>query len=450
MMMTRRALLAGLGVTLASGQTIRDYRTDLQHPRLLLPPRRLRLLRRERERESMRWTQFHALVAGGAEMPEPGFAYSLYWVAAGSEVYGRRAVEWALSSDGSDLRQLALVFDWCYPLLTAGDRKKIADKMSRLIAMPGAGDIAAVRSQVLAAVALTGVVEGIAEKILPAVVEGWWKGRVLDVLAKGETPFEPRDHLALMEMLHTLRDNLDIELRETAPKHFLTLPVYHLLAHYPAPYPGPENEYRIPLMKAHGEPDLREAARTRAAALAMVAYDNNSQEMQFLQGWLIQDRFLLRSPYGIPYEFLWANPYQPGLSFHYLPNVFHDPATGRLIIRSSWEDDAVWYFQAAGVMQLFRNGEIANLKQEVIQEPMNMGNTTLLPARLAAQFQVASPEDGVSRYYIVGLEPDTWYDVEVEDEEIRDVQADRGGVAELVFPPRRLARVRFQKSPPAV
>jgi hypothetical protein len=203
-------------------------------------------------------------------------------------------------------------------------------------------------------------------------------------------------------------------------------------------------------MKAHGEPDLREAARTRAAALAMVAYDNNSQEMQFLQGWLIQDRFLLRSPYGIPYEFLWANPYQPGLSFHYLPNVFHDPATGRLIIRSSWEDDAVWYFQAAGVMQLFRNGEIANLKQEVIQEPMNMGNTTLLPARLAAQFQVASPEDGVSRYYIVGLEPDTWYDVEVEDEEIRDVQADRGGVAELVFPPRRLARVRFQKSPPAV
>jgi hypothetical protein len=325
----------------------------------------------------------------------------------------------------------------------------MADKMSRLLVMPGAGDIAAVRSQVLAAVALTGVVEGIAEKILPAVVEGWWKGRVLDVLAKGETPFEPRDHLALMEMLHTLRDNLDIELRETAPKHFLTLPVYHLLAHYPAPYPGPENEYRIPLMKAHGEPDLREAARTRAAALAMVAYDNNSQEMQFLQGWLIQDRFLLRSPYGIPYEFLWANPYQPGLSFHYLPNVFHDPATGRLIIRSSWEDDAVWYFQAAGVMQLFRNGEIANLKQEVIQEPMNMGNTTLLPARLAAQFQVASPEDGVSRYYIVGLEPNTWYDVEVEDEEIRDVQADRGGVAELVFPPRRLARVRFQKSPPA-
>jgi hypothetical protein len=155
---------------------------------------------------------------------------------------------------------------------------------------------------------------------------------VLTPIQRGETPIDLRDHLALIELFHALRDNLEIDLRETAKKHFTVLPIFHLLAHYPAPFPGAENEYRVPLMKTHGEPDSREMARSRAAALAMVAYDNNAQEMQFLQGWLIQDKFLLRSAYGIPYEFLWANPYQPGLSFHYLPNVFHDPASGRLII----------------------------------------------------------------------------------------------------------------------
>ena len=35
----------------------------------------------------------------------------------------------------------------------------------------------------------------------------------------------------------------------------------------------------------------------------MVSFDTNSQEMQFLQGWLMHDRFLLRSTLGIPYEF---------------------------------------------------------------------------------------------------------------------------------------------------
>lgn len=444
-MTTRRALLALPAAGLLRAQTARNYRTELTHPRLLLPQRRLRLLRRERERQSMRWTQLETLMAGRVAMPEPGFAFALYFVASESAEHGRKAVEWALGAANRDLRQLALVYDWCHPLLTEEEKKLLAAKMVKLIGATPA-DLSDVRSRVLAAVALTGDVEGIAEKVIAPVVEQWWKKSVLDVLAKSETPIDPKDHLALMELLHVLRDNLDIDLRETAAKHFTTLPVYHLLAHYPAPFPGPENEYRIPLMKAHGEPDLREATRSRAAALAMVAFDTNSQEMQFLQGWLIQDRFLLRGAYGITYEFLWANPYQPGLSFHYLPNVFHDPATGRLIIRSTWEDDALWYFQAAGVMQMFRDGQIVNMRRDAIREPMNMGNTTLLPAALAGKFQIASPEKEQSRYYVVGLKPGGWYDLETDDEELRDVQADKGGVVELVFPPKRTAGVRLREA----
>ena len=35
-----------------------------------------------------------------------------------------------------------------------------------------------------------------------------------------------------------------------------------------------------------------------------------------LQGWLMHDSFMLKSTFGAPYEFLWANPYQPGLSYY--------------------------------------------------------------------------------------------------------------------------------------
>lgn len=423
-----------------------SYKTERQHPRLLVPAQRARLLKRETERESLRWIQFHTLVAGKVEMPEPGFAMALYYLASGSNEHGRQAIQWALGR-GNDLRQLALVFDWCQPLVSEAESRRLALKMTALLEKTAAAaDVPAVRSRVLAALALADHVDGVAEKYIQPVVEVWWKERVLGPVQKGEAPLEVSDHWALFEMFHALRDNLDIDLREGAAKFFAILPIYHLLAHYPAPFPAPESEYRLPLMKQHGEPDLREAVWSRAAALSMVAYDNNAQEMQFLQGWLIQDRYLMRGSFGIPYEFLWANPYQPGLSFHYLPNVFHDPATGRLIVRSSWEDEAVWYYQAGGVRQMFRDGQIENIGS--VKEPIVMGNTVLLEGVLAGRFEVNTEE--ATHYYIVGLKPSTRYDLEVDDEELREVATDRGGVLELNFPGGRKAVVLMRVSPEAL
>jgi hypothetical protein len=57
-----------------------EYRVYTEHPRLFLNTKRLRLLKRERERLSLRWQQFDALMSGGARMPEPGFAHALYQV----------------------------------------------------------------------------------------------------------------------------------------------------------------------------------------------------------------------------------------------------------------------------------------------------------------------------------------------------------------------------------
>src|SRR3954451_13823713 len=114
-----RMLLLGAGCLSLVAQDSGDDPVTLstEHPRLLLRTARLRLLKRERERSSMRWQQFDALERGNSPMAEPGFAYALDYQISGDAAIGRKAVEWALASK-ADLRQTALVFDWCQELLS--------------------------------------------------------------------------------------------------------------------------------------------------------------------------------------------------------------------------------------------------------------------------------------------------------------------------------------------
>ena len=58
---------------------------------------------------------------------------------------------------------------------------------------------------------------------------------------------------------------------------------------------------------------------------------------------------MLRGTFGAPYEFLWANPYQPGLSYYHVPLVYHNPDFGKLFIRSSWDNTAHWFGYFDGV-----------------------------------------------------------------------------------------------------
>src|SRR5258708_16740868 len=95
-------LLATLIATELFGQD--EYRVYTEHPRLFLTAQRLRLLKRERDRESMRWRQFDLLVRAAAQMREPGFALALHFAVTGDSAIGKRAVEWALGP-GTDLRQ---------------------------------------------------------------------------------------------------------------------------------------------------------------------------------------------------------------------------------------------------------------------------------------------------------------------------------------------------------
>jgi hypothetical protein len=432
-------LLAILGPAYADDA---DYKVYSEPPRLFLTARRLKLLQRETQRESLRWMPFEALIQGKARMPEPGFALALYGRVKGDAAACAAAVQWSLAeasaSRPAELRQMALAYDWCNGLAPEAQTAQLAARLRPALDSTS-NALPALRSRVLAAVALADLDPAKSQAVLKQAVEQWWRGGVLPGLEANHYPFTRRDEVfALVEILHVIHDNLNIDLREEAGKFFEKLPPFLILTDYPAPWPAPENEYRIPLYTENGDPDLREAALARAAELALVAYDTNSPMNQYLQGWLIIDRFLMRGAFGLPYEFLWANPYHPGLSYYYLPNLFHDD--GRLFVRSTWEEDAIWFGYADGKAQFFQNGSrhSVNWKQSVA--PLDVGAVHIVFWGTEPKFVAKETT------LVVGLEPGKAYDIELDDEEMFEARADSGGILEIHLPKERSSGARLHRA----
>ena len=417
-----------------------------EHPRLFLRPQRLKLLRRETQRQSLRWEQFQTLIGAKAVMPEPGFAYALYYQSSGDREAGRRAVAWALDPRNSDLRQLALVYDWCQELLSQAEHQSLAARLKKAIsgaALPANApkNMADARDLLLAAIAAADEAPAESKAELGVVLQKFWPATVVASLAQGRAPFPRSDALALLEILHAVRDNLNVDLRQSFPAWFKPLPLEWLLAYYPTPWPAAENEFHIPSSLdpvKDGAPDLKPAAFSRAAELAMVAFDSNAIETQVLQGWLMNDRFLMRGTFGIAYEFLWANPYQPGLSYYHVPLVFRDDTLGSLYVRSSWDDDAKWLGYFANQLQLFEGGRITVLNPELTRGPLNLEEGVVFFGKSVSQFTVPAskdPERQTEDVFIVGLKPRIVYKVEIDDEELTEAVSDIGGT--LYFPATR-------------
>jgi len=404
-----------------------------EHPRLFLRPQRLRLLRRERERQSMRWQQFDALVGGNAPMPESAFALALYYEVAGDEAAGRKAIAWALSPEAIDLRQLALVYDWCQPLLTDSDRRALQARMTKRIGETASDEsIPAARSRTLAAVALFDEVPQIPQRELQKLAYTWWRDKIARVAESGRNPVPRDDAYPLLELLHAFQDNANIDLRESARSYFKDFPVDHLMSYYPAPFQGAENDFYVGAMRRPADPDLRMAALSRAADLAMVAYDVNGPESQVLQGWLMHDKFLMRGAFGAPYEFMWANPYQPGLSYYNVPLIFYDPDLGRLYARSSWEDTGEWFGAFDGVIQKFADGHPTALNAQASLDPIDLHEAVICFGRTAVNGKPMRLKlEDEQPVFVVGLQPRRVYTIEVDDEEMFEAKSDIGGILEL-------------------
>jgi hypothetical protein len=407
-----------------------DFHVYRDAPRLLLTPQRLRLLQRERERQSPRWEQFDSLISGGAPMSEPGFAWALHFQVARQAASAKQAIDWALA-DATDaaanLRQLALVFDWCAPAMTPAQSDRLAARIERLLAIP-AKDIAGQNARVFAAIALADRLPDQGNAVLSEVVRKWWRGQIVLQLAQGQPALPREQRYALYEMLHALRDNVRIDLRESAAGYFKDLALAHLTGHYPAPFAAPENEFLVPVYLHDGNPDPAEAALSRAAGLAMVAYDTNALDSQLLQGWLMRDRFLMRGSLGAVYEFLWANPYQPGLNYDHVPLVFHEPLTGEIFARTSWDEDATWIGYFEGRLQLFQKGRLQTLRAGAAVQPLQVGTATITSAtvRDAAKLRMEN-----QTLFVLGLAPRSEYSVEIDDQELEFLGTDAGGTLQI-------------------
>ena len=263
--MTRRVAclsLLGLSAVRVRAQNRPDgFRIYSDSPRLFLRPARLKLLRRERERQSLRWEQFESLWNGNAPFPEAGWAAALHYQIAQDEGAGKRAVAWA-AGPGNDVRQIALVADWCAPLLAGQEQARVLGKLQRAIGGGPPKTIGEARDRALAAIALNDAQPDATEKVLREVFEGFWLNTFVASLEEARSRVPNADACAMMELLHAVRDNINFDLRDTFPKWFRDYPVIHLMAHYPAPWPASENEFRIPADETIEKtgPDVRKAA----------------------------------------------------------------------------------------------------------------------------------------------------------------------------------------------
>jgi hypothetical protein len=375
-------------------------------------------------------------------------------------------VAWAANagaaSDGV-VRQIALIADWCGPLLSAADKAQIFPKLDR--ALHNSANLGEARTKALAAIALADARPEVSEKALREVYEGFWTGILIPGLRSAKLHVPNGDANAMLELMHCFRDNLNYDLRDTFRDWFKDYPLTHILAHYPEPFPAPENDYRIPADPQIDQrgPDVIKATLSRAAELAMVAFDSNAPETQLLQGFVMNDRFLMRGALGIPYELMWANPYQPGLSYYHAPLVVHDAVGGELFVRSAWEDDAAWLGFFAGRLQLFAGGEVTEVDPHAAHDPMDLVEATVFFANRSTKFSTparkraeAGQDDKTGEdkaaelllddVFVVGLEPKRRYHVEADGYGMLETSSDVGGIIYMPGLPAG-AEVRFGLAP---
>ena len=308
----RNKVLAIALALAAAGLTFADDASE-HSPQLLLSAQRLKRLRRDRDRQTARWVNFENRVKTAPDSTQRGFELALYYVVTGDEARGREAVAWVVAHPSKRLN--ALLADWCWPLLTPDQRAKLsqADSVERQNEF--------IHSQ------------------LSVLKDGGFRN--------GETLY------AVCEELAIFRETQHVDLREETPGFFRQLPIEFLLAMKPEELAHPD-------------------WMTHIAALALVSLDPNLESSQYLQGWAIEDAQTIREGPGVAYEFLWADPYLPGVGYQNMEPWMYD-SEGRLFARSSWETNSCW-------IEISKNGvEELNCPPGWQEKRANFGHLTLIP-----------------------------------------------------------------------
>ncbi len=156
---------------------------------------------------------------------------------------------------------------------------------------------------------------------------------------------------------------------------FKDFPIEHLMSYYPAAFRGAGKRLPHRRRAQLGEPDLRLAALSRAADLAMVAYDTNAPETQLLQGWLMHDqvhaarhvRRALRVPVG---QSLSARPQLLSRCRWSITT----PISAACSCAPSWEDSAWWFGYFDGVdAECSATASVTRAQSQADRKPVSFG-----------------------------------------------------------------------------
>ena len=457
----QRLRVASLGFALiaCSGQAFgqAEYRVYQERPRLFLEAGRLARLRKDVDRQTLRWQSLVKLVEAGTEFPEEPLVDALRFQVEGAERPGRNAVEWARGlADGgirtaADLRMAALVYDWCHPLFDANTggpaRTAIAGAIETVL-RSGNIDVGLVRAAILAAIALAGDWNG-SEQALAGLLGTHWDTDVRPALESGQLTDDGASLIAVLEASLAVRHNLETDLLRPATEALAALVRTRLLSYYPVDIETSEGLARRP---SHFGVDDGQAAihapLYRIAELLLVAYESNLREFQFIQGWVRDDHYLLRSPMAAPYEFLWGNPYLPGLTPQSAPKLAHDALRGRLYGRMDWQRPTTWIGYAGGRLELISGeGSSASDRLEGLS-PMYFPEAVVVPVQPPAKFVLSwqpagEPPPDIAQIYLIGLRAGDTYGLKVGGRPARLVQAGAGGILVLRSDPNTPKRDRI-------
>jgi hypothetical protein len=294
-------------------------------PKLLLSVKLAKRLKRDRERQTPRWVNFENRVKTVPDSPERGFELALYYAVTGDAARAREAIGWVLAHP-REIRQRALVLDWCGEAATTQERSELAAGLVRNVAINSFQDRR--------------------DCLFVSLEMGKDAGACAGTnLKNGSLLSNPAELYAACEYFITARRNGLEDQRRDDPEFFQHLPVEFLLARRPEEVEQPD-------------------WRSHVAALALVSLDPNLEASQFLQGWAIEDRQTLRQGPGVAYELLWADPYLPGIAYQNLDPWLYEAGGGRLFAREDWTPGTCWIAIADGSVE--QQGCPAGWRQKVM------------------------------------------------------------------------------------
>ena len=359
-----------------------------------------------------------------------------------NELAGRQAVVWALENSRQGtlnnteiLRLSALVFDWCHDLFSAEEKISMARSLGTTAASILEAknvEIDALRGAMLAVIAASDDWSD-SETLIKVFFQNHWAQWVKPALLRGELLDYGYEIISVMEICHVVRRNLERDLWQETRSVFEMLPRHLMLSYYPYPIETPKGVFREPVFRSTRDfGSIRESTLRRIGEMLLVAYETHWEDYRFLQGWLRHDAFMLKTPLGALYEFLWVNPYLPGLSYSSAPLFVHDEMRGRVLVRSGWDENDSWLGYLNGELQIVADGKRHIVLQGDQQKPLGLAGTIVVFGRVPMSIKLKAP--GSKRIFVVGLGDQKPVRVKIGRKGFEVYEPDRGGILHFENP----------------